>query len=221
MGDCDFCFFRDGAAGLFYLFCHHVFTKIEKVLQNLKKIVIIDNYDSFTYNLYQFFANEGSCSVFRNDEITISELKKKDITHLVISPGPGRPEDSKVSIEAVQFFKDKIPVLGVCLGMQLMAYLNGGKIEKHPPVHGLTEKIFHINAGIHCGMAGGFPAARYNSLCVTDIDETKLEITARGESGFIMGLRDRLHPNLEGVQYHPESFLTENGIKILENFLKL
>jgi len=183
-----------------------------------KNIVIIDNYDSFTYNLYQFFAKNGDCSVFRNDEITLAQLKKKDITHLVISPGPGRPEDSKVSIEAAQFFKDKVPVLGVCLGMQLMAYLSGGKIEKHPPVHGSTEKIFHINAGIHCGMAQGFLAARYNSLCVTDIDEAELEITARGESGFIMGLRDIKYPLFEGVQYHPESFLTENGPDILDKF---
>jgi anthranilate synthase/phosphoribosyltransferase len=181
--------------------------------------VIIDNYDSFTYNLYQFFANEGNCSVFRNDETTLAKLKKREMTHLVISPGPGRPEDSKVSIDAAEYFKDKIPVLGVCLGMQLMAYLNGTKIEKHPPVHGSTEKIFHINSGIHCGMVQGFGAARYNSLCVTDIDETKLEITATGESGFIMGLRDRSHQNFEGVQYHPESFLTENGNRILKNFL--
>jgi len=95
-----------------------------------EKIVIIDNYDSFTYNLYQFFASNGDCSVFRNDEICLDELKKKDITRLIISPGPGRPEDSKLSIEAAEYFKYKIPVLGVCLGMQLMAYLNGGKIEK-------------------------------------------------------------------------------------------
>lgn len=186
-----------------------------------KNIVIIDNYDSFTYNLYQYFASNGECSVFRNDETTIENLKNKRITHLVISPGPGRPEDSKVSVEAVEFFKDKIPVLGVCLGMQLMAYLNSGKIEKHPPVHGRTEKIFHVNSGIHCGMAQGFKAARYNSLCVTDIDESKLEITARGESGFIMGLRDKKYALFEGVQYHPESFLTENGVRILNNFLNM
>lgn len=184
-----------------------------------KNIVIIDNYDSFTYNLYQFFAETGKCFVYRNDEITLAELKRIDFSHLVISPGPGRPEDSKVSIEAAQFFKDKIPILGVCLGMQLMAYLNGGKTERHPPVHGRTEKIFHVNSGIYSGMAQGFKAARYNSLCVTDIDETKLEITARGESGFIMGLRDKSYPLFEGVQYHPESFLTENGTNILDKFL--
>jgi anthranilate synthase/aminodeoxychorismate synthase-like glutamine amidotransferase len=184
-----------------------------------KNIVIIDNYDSFTYNLYQFFANEGNCSVFRNDEITLAELKRIKFSHLVISPGPGRPEDSRVSIEAAQFFKDKIPILGVCLGMQMMAYLSGGKIEKHPPVHGSVEKIFHISTGIHSGMAQGFLAARYNSLCVTDIDETELKITATGESGFIMGLRDIKNPLFEGVQYHPESFLTENGSRILGNFI--
>ncbi len=186
-----------------------------------EKIVIIDNYDSFTYNLYQFFASNGDCSVFRNDEICLDELKKKDITRLIISPGPGRPEDSKLSIEAAEYFKYKIPVLGVCLGMQLMAYLNGGKIEKHPPVHGKTEKIFHINSGIHSGMAQGFAAARYNSLCVSEIDESKLEITAHGESGFIMGLRDRRNHLFEGVQYHPESFLTQNGQRILNNFLNM
>ena len=184
-----------------------------------KNILIIDNHDSFTYNLFQFFSSKAPCSVYKNNEISFSELKKLNFSHLVISPGPGRPEDSGISIEAVEFFKDKIPILGVCLGMQLMAFLNGGKIEKHPPVHGLTEKIFHINNGIHSGIKQNFLAARYNSLCVSNINETNLEITARGESGFIMGLRDRLHPNFEGVQYHPESFLTENGTNILDQFI--
>lgn len=187
----------------------------------LKRIVIIDNYDSFTHNLYQHFASYAECRVFRNDAINISGLKKINFSHLIISPGPGRPEDSKVSIDAVDFFKDKVPVLGVCLGMQLMAYLNGGKIEKHPPVHGKTEKIYHIGNGIHSGMDQGFSAARYNSLCVTDIDEAKLEITATGKSGFIMGLRENSNPFFEGVQYHPESFLTQNGAKILNNFLNM
>jgi len=184
------------------------------------KVLIIDNHDSFTFNLFQFFSSFSKCHVVKNDAISLNEIKKLNLSHLVISPGPGRPEDSKVSIEAVEFFKDKIPTLGVCLGMQLMAYLSGGKIEKHPPVHGSTEQITHINSGIHSGIEQHFKAARYNSLCVSDIDESKLEITARGESGFIMGLRDRLYPLFEGVQYHPESFLTENGSKILSNFLR-
>jgi anthranilate synthase/phosphoribosyltransferase len=186
-----------------------------------KKVLIIDNHDSFTFNLFQFFSSASDCSVYKNNEITLNELKKKNISHLVISPGPGRPEDSGLSIAAVKYYRGKIPILGVCLGMQLMAYLAGGKIEKHPPSHGSCENIEHKGIGIHSGIPQNFKAARYNSLCVSDIDENKLEITARGKSGFIMGLRDIEHPNFEGVQYHPESFLTENGTKILENFLKL
>ena len=186
-----------------------------------RKVLIIDNHDSFTYNIYQFFSSVSDCSVVKNDAVSIGELKKKDISHLVISPGPGRPEESAVSIDAVLHFKNKIPILGVCLGMQLMAYLNGGKIEKHPPVHGKTEKIFHSNCGIHSGLPAEFYAARYNSLAVSGIDETLLDITAKGESGFIMGLRDRKHRFFEGVQYHPESFLTENGTYLFKNFLKM
>jgi anthranilate synthase/phosphoribosyltransferase len=185
------------------------------------KVLIIDNHDSFTFNLFQYFSYKAECSVYKNDEISFEELKKLSFSHLVISPGPGRPEDSGLSIEAVNLYKGKVPILGVCLGMQLMAYLSSGKIEKHPPVHGMTEEIAHVSNGIHSGMKQNFKAARYNSLCVSGIDETKLEITAKGKSGFIMGLRDIEHPNFEGVQYHPESFLTENGTKILENFLKL
>lgn len=186
-----------------------------------KKVLIIDNHDSFTFNLFQYFSSICECVVIKNNELSITELKEKDFTHLVISPGPGRPEDSGLSIDAVNNYKGKTPILGVCLGMQLMAYLNGGTIEKHPPTHGSTESIEHKNTGIHSGMIQNFKAARYNSLCVSRIDESKLEITARGKSGFIMGLKDKICPNFEGVQYHPESFLTENGTKILENFLKL
>ncbi len=184
-----------------------------------KKVVIIDNYDSFTFNLYQFYAQYANCTVYKNDELSINELKKKSFSHLIISPGPGHPDASALSVDAVLYFKDKIPVMGVCLGMQLIAYLNGASVVKKDPVHGRCEKIHHNNDGLHYGVPQDFCAARYNSLCVEDVDNSKLVVTATGSSGNIMGIKEKGAFFCEGVQYHPESFITDYGIVVLGNFL--
>ncbi len=186
-----------------------------------RKVLIIDNYDSFTYNLYQLVGSrDASVDVFRNDEITMAELKKRHYSHVIIGPGPKRPEDSALSVEAMNYYGERLPVLGVCLGMQLMAHLHGGTVIPDNPVHGKSEKITHTNSGIHRSLPSPFKCARYNSLVVSSIDESHLEVTARNMKGVIMGLRHRKFPNLEGVQYHPESFLSQHGDILIDNFLE-
>lgn len=185
-----------------------------------KKILLIDNYDSFTYNLYQLISSlNANVDVFRNDSITLSELKKKPFSHVVISPGPKGPQDSAVSLEAIDYFKDKLPILGVCLGMQAIGYIFGSKIVRHTPVHGKKDVIRHKNIGIHYNIPSPFKAARYNSLAVRDIDQNFLETTAENKDNEIMGLRHRQYHCLEGVQYHPESFMSQYGETLIENFL--
>jgi anthranilate synthase/aminodeoxychorismate synthase-like glutamine amidotransferase len=189
-----------------------------------KRTVIIDNYDSFTYILKQYFGElGGNPVVFKNDEITVAQLKKLKPTHLVISPGPGtvmHKKDVGITFEALKAFTGKIPVLGVCLGHQALGHFFGGKIVKAPQVmHGKRSFIYHTEEGLFRGLKNPFEAMRYHSLAVEDRPLKKLYVTARTEDGVIMGLQHEKYP-VFGVQFHPESLGTRDGKKIIQNFLK-
>ena len=186
-------------------------------------ILVIDNYDSFTYNLVHYFGELGAdLKVFRNDEITIADIEKMKPDQIVISPGPGRPEEAGISVEVITKLAGKYPILGVCLGHQAIGYAYGGKIirAKHL-MHGKTSQIKHDDRGIFKDLENPFEATRYHSLV---IDEKTipdcLEVTAKSEDGEIMGIRHQTLP-LWGVQFHPESILTKSGKKLLKNFLNL
>ncbi len=186
-------------------------------------ILMIDNYDSFTYNLVQYLGELGAdLKVFRNDKITLAEIEKLNPDHIVISPGPRTPNEAGISMSLVKSFMGKIPILGVCLGHQSIVQALGGKIVRGPyPVHGKTSAINHDGKTIFKGVESPFIATRYHSLIV----ETKslpdcFEVSARTDDEIIMGVRHKECP-LEGIQFHPESILTIEGKKILANFLKL
>ena len=186
-------------------------------------ILIIDNYDSFVYNLAQAFQELGEkVIVRRNDQISLAEADELIPKFLVISPGPKTPLEAGVSNEMIQFFADRIPVLGVCLGHQCIAFSHGGKVKRADKVmHGKLSKIFHDEKGIYEGVRNPFLATRYHSLIVEEESlPSGLEVTSFTEEGEIMGLRLK-GKRVEGVQFHPESFLTEEGMKILRNFLNL
>lgn len=186
-------------------------------------LLVIDNYDSFTYNLVQYLGEMGAeMKVFRNDEITAREAEMMEPERLLISPGPGTPSDAGVSIELIENFAGKIPVLGVCLGHQAIGQLFGGRVVRAPePVHGKPVEVEHDGETIFEGVSNPFPAGRYHSLVVDreSLPEC-LEISASSPDGLIMGLRHR-SLNIEGVQFHPESILTPEGKKLLQNFLHL
>ncbi len=186
-------------------------------------MVLIDNYDSFTYNLYQYLAELGNdVRVFRNDRITVSEMDAMRPAYLVISPGPGRPDTAGISIEAITHFTGKIPILGVCLGHQAIGRAFGGTIVKAGRLmHGKTSEIRSDGETIYKGIAQPFTAMRYHSLTVSreDLPEC-LKITCESEDGEIMGLRHKSHP-IEGIQFHPESIMTRVGKRLLRNFMKL
>lgn len=186
-------------------------------------ILMIDNYDSFTYNLFQYFAEmEQEVKVFRNNEITLDEIEKKAPDQLVISPGPGSPSEAGISMEAIKRFAGKIPILGVCLGHQSIGQVFGGKVVRAGRLmHGKTSKIHHDGSGLFKGIPDNFEAIRYHSLVIDpDMLPDCLEITAQTDIGEIMGVRHRKYP-IEGVQFHPESVLTEHGMKMLSNFLTI
>ncbi len=186
------------------------------------QVLLIDNYDSFTYNLRHLAASLGAVvTVVRNDAASIEDLVQEPWTHLIIGPGPKGPADSGISLEAIDSFKEKVPILGVCLGLQAMVYLYGGKVAPHEPVHGKKETIYHRNVGIHAGVPSPFKAARYHSLAVKSFDPTVFEVTAENREGLVMGLRHRTYPLMEGVQYHPESFLSQYGDRLMDNFLRM
>lgn len=184
-------------------------------------IVIIDNYDSFTYNLYQYIGEiNPDVTVFRNDVVTIEDLKEMEISHIIISPGPGFPKEAGISLEVIQQLGKEIPVLGICLGHQGIGEVFGGKVlHAKEMVHGKTSLIQHNGKNIFQGVTTPLKAARYHSLVVDkDTIPEELMITAEGPEGEIMGLKHKVYP-VFGVQFHPESIATEEGKKILENFL--
>ena len=186
-------------------------------------ILMIDNYDSFTYNLVQYLGELGQdIKVFRNDKITIGRIKKLKPKKIVISPGPGRPEDAGVSCEIIKKFAGRIPMLGVCLGHQCIGFVYGAAIiSARRLMHGKTSFIYHNQQTIFKGIANPFEATRYHSLIVKKSSLPKsLEITAWTKENEIMGLKHRDYL-LWGVQFHPESILTKVGKNILKNFLKL
>ncbi len=184
-------------------------------------VLIIDNYDSFTYNLAQYIGELGrSCTVCRNDEITLDEAIAHNPSHLVISPGPGGPEDAGVSCQMITHFAGKIPVLGVCLGHQCLAHAFGGAVTRADRLmHGKTSMVFHNARGFFQGIPNPFEATRYHSLIVQEesLPET-LEVVAHTSEGEVMGIRLKGSP-VEGVQFHPESILTKYGKLLLSNFL--
>jgi anthranilate synthase/aminodeoxychorismate synthase-like glutamine amidotransferase len=186
-------------------------------------VLIIDNYDSFTYNIYQALSTiTDDVQVVRNDRVTIEDLLRMDISHLVISPGPGRPEGAGISLEAVKSFAGRIPVLGVCLGHQTIGQVFGGKVvHADRLMHGKSSKITHSGNGLFRGLPNPFEAIRYHSLAVEKESlPGELEITATADDGEIMGFKHREYL-VEGVQFHPESFGTVGGIAIFRNFLRV
>jgi len=186
------------------------------------RILVIDSYDSFVYNLVQYLGELGAEPiVHRHDAITLDEMRALEPDALLISPGPGRPEDAGLSNEAIAAFGEHgTPVLGVCLGLQCIGQLYGGNVVRAPHVmHGKTSEITHTGAGVFAGLPSPLTATRYHSLVVErDSVPPTLEITAESEDGLVMGLRHREFP-IEGVQFHPESILTHAGHSLLANFL--
>ena len=186
-------------------------------------ILVIDNYDSFTYNLVQYLGELGAeLAVYRNDKIALEDIKRIAPEKILISPGPGEPKDAGISEDVIRTFGNRTPILGVCLGHQAIGEVFGGRIVRAKNLmHGKTSKIYHNGKSLFKGMRNPFDATRYHSLVVERDDFPKvLEITAETKDKEIMGLRHREYP-IYGVQFHPESILTPDGKKLLGNFLKV
>lgn len=186
-------------------------------------IIVIDNYDSFTYNLVQYLGELGAeLRVFRNDQVTLDQLNALKPKGFVISPGPGTPQrDSGISNDVLREFSGRVPILGVCLGQQCMGYVFGGNVVRAPRLmHGKTSLIHHNGRDLFRGLPNPFEATRYHSLIVEEPLPAALEVTAFTTEGEVMGLRHRQHPTF-GVQFHPESILTQGGKQIIANFLAM
>lgn len=192
-------------------------------------LIVIDNYDSFTYNLVQYlgelavdFPVASDIRVFRNDKISIDEIRTLKPDGIVISPGPGRPEDAGISLDLIEELGANLPILGVCLGHQSIGQIFGGKIVSAPELmHGKTSQVSHNGVGVFRGIENPMTATRYHSLIIDrDSCPDVLEITAWVDDGTIMGVRHRNYPHIEGVQFHPESVLTTSGKQLLRNFLE-
>ena len=187
------------------------------------RMLLIDNYDSFTYNLVQAFAALGAdVRVYRNDAITVAEALELEPTHLVISPGPGRPEDAGISLDMIEAFAERVPLLGVCLGHQCLVNFFGGNIVRAERLmHGKTSMVEHDGKTIYGGLSQPCEVGRYHSLCAEHESlPDQLELTAETDRGEIMGVRHKTLP-LEGVQFHPESVLTPEGDALMANFLRM
>ncbi|MFM7424739.1 MAG: anthranilate synthase component II [Elainella sp.] len=192
-------------------------------------ILVIDNYDSFTYNLVQYLGELGQempvaseVQVYRNDQISLEQIRALQPDAIVISPGPGRPEESGVSLEVIRELGPELPVLGVCLGHQAIGQVFGGRVVSAPELmHGKTSPVQHGQLGVFKGLENPLTATRYHSLVIErETCPDSLEITAWVEDGTIMGVRHRQYPHIQGVQFHPESVLTESGKRLLGNFLQ-
>ncbi|MBD2251050.1 anthranilate synthase component II [Nostoc parmelioides] len=192
-------------------------------------IIVIDNYDSFTYNLVQYLGELASefpvasdIQVFRNDKITVDEIRGLNPDAIVISPGPGRPEDAGISLNLIQELGTNLPILGVCLGHQSIGQVFGGNIVSAPELmHGKTSQVTHTGVGVFQGLENPMIATRYHSLVIDrPTCPEVLEITAWVDDGTIMGVRHRNYPHIQGVQFHPESVLTSLGKQLLRNFLE-
>jgi len=186
-------------------------------------ILVIDNYDSFTYNLVQYLGQLGQeIVVKRNDEIDMAGIEALAPDHIMISPGPCSPNEAGISLETIEHFKGKIPIIGICLGHQSIGQAFGGEvIRAEQLMHGKTSQIHHDGKSLFEGLPSPFTATRYHSLIVRrETLPDCLEITAETEAGEIMGLRHKEYP-IEGLQFHPESIITEHGLRMLENFLQL
>jgi anthranilate synthase component 2 len=192
-------------------------------------LVVIDNYDSFTYNLVQYLGELGielpvasEIQVYRNDRISVEEIARLKPAGVAISPGPGRPEDAGISLELIEKLGSTLPILGVCLGHQSIGQVFGGRVVSAPQLmHGKTSEVYHTGVGVFQNLDNPFTATRYHSLVIDrQTCPEVLEITAWVEDGTIMGVRHRNYPHIEGVQFHPESILTSSGKKLLRNFLE-
>ncbi len=186
------------------------------------RVLLLDNYDSFTYNLFQYLGELGAeTSVVRNDALTADEALARGTDRIVISPGPGSPEAAGISLELIRKAAGRVPVLGVCLGHQALGQAFGGRVVRAPrPMHGKTSEIHHDGRGLFAGLANPFTATRYHSLVVApDSVPAELELSAWTDDGVVMGLRHRTHP-LHGVQFHPESILTATGKDLLRRFME-
>ncbi|TGL34038.1 aminodeoxychorismate/anthranilate synthase component II [Leptospira koniambonensis] len=187
-------------------------------------ILLVDNYDSFTYNLYQYFSQIGNkVEVFRNDKIDLSEIKRLNPKGIILSPGPGRPEDSGVCIDILKELAGQLPILGVCLGHQAIGLVHGGKIVNAPNImHGKVSLIEHDGKDIYKSLPSPFLATRYHSLVIQPESlPDVLEISSKTEDGIIMGVRHKTKPHLYGVQFHPESIMTQNGLELVRNFSRI
>ncbi len=188
------------------------------------RVVVVDNYDSFVYNLVQYLGELGAEPiVHRNDAITVDDVAALQPHAILVSPGPGRPDDAGISNELIRTLGPTIPTLGVCLGHQCIGEVFGGEVVRAPQImHGKTSQVTHDDKGVFAGLPSPLQATRYHSLVVdrASIPADELEVTAETEDGIVMGVRHRRHP-IEGVQFHPESILTASGHDLLRNFLGL